>query len=122
MLSGRMRLPRNGHGIEEWTLLETTYPHITKPPGEPARLTRVPRIRVAQLVMDYIAHGWSADEMVRQHPNLRQAEVHAAMAYYFDHDAEISAELRAEWNQVDRERAERLPSALVLRLLASRGS
>ena len=33
--------------------LELTYPHIEKSQGEPARLQRVPRIRVAQIVMDY---------------------------------------------------------------------
>lgn len=43
------------------------YPHIQKPPGEPARLKRLPRVRVAQIVMDYLAHGWSPDEMCRQH-------------------------------------------------------
>ncbi len=46
--------------------LNLVYPHIEKRPGEPARLQRVPRIRVAQLVMDYLAYGWSADEMCRQ--------------------------------------------------------
>jgi len=46
------------------------YPHIEKPEGQSARLQRVPRIRVAQIVMDYLAHGWSADEICRQHPYL----------------------------------------------------
>jgi uncharacterized protein (DUF433 family) len=35
--------------------------------------------------MDYQVHGWSPDEMCRQYPYLRPAEVHADMAYYFDH-------------------------------------
>src|SRR5688572_15245121 len=35
------------------------YPHIIKEDGKPARLERHPRIRVAQLVMDYLAYGWS---------------------------------------------------------------
>nr|WP_265579929.1 hypothetical protein [Romeria gracilis] len=36
---------------------ELTYPHIQKPAGTPARLVSHPRIRVAQIVMDYLAYG-----------------------------------------------------------------
>ena len=42
---------------------EVTYPHIVKANDEPARLERVPRVRVSQIVMDYLVHGWSADEV-----------------------------------------------------------
>ena len=66
-------------------------------------LMRIPRIRVAQLVMDYLAYGWSPDEMCRQHPYLRPAEAHAAMAYYFDHQSEIDDEIREEWQQASAE-------------------
>jgi hypothetical protein len=34
--------------------VETTYPHIEKIEGSPVRLQRMPRIRVAQVVMDYL--------------------------------------------------------------------
>jgi hypothetical protein len=47
-----------------------THEHIEKAMGEPARLSRLPRIRVAQIVMDYLAHGWSPDELARHHPHL----------------------------------------------------
>jgi len=72
------------------------YPHIEKPHGEPARLARVKRVRVAQLVMDYLAYGWSPEEMCRQHPYLTIAEAHAAMLYYWDHAQEIEQELQQE--------------------------
>ena len=98
--------------------LELTYPHIEKPDGQPARLQRLPRIRVAQLVMDYLAHGWSADEMCRQHPYLTPAEAHAAMAYYFDHAGEIDAEIRAEWEEVTRLRSQAPRSPFFLRMRA----
>ena len=76
--------------------VELSYPHIEKPAGESARLERLPRIRVTQIVMDYLAHGWSPDEMCRQHPHLRLAESHAAMAYYYDHQDEIDREIQDE--------------------------
>jgi uncharacterized protein (DUF433 family) len=74
--------------------------HIEKSAGQPARLSRLPRIRVAQIVMDYLAHGWSPDEMCRHYPHLNPAEAHAAMTYYYDHQAEIDAEIRLELAEV----------------------
>jgi uncharacterized protein (DUF433 family) len=98
--------------------LGLTYPHIEKPDGEPARLKRMPRIRVAQIVMDYLAHGWSPDEMCRQHPYLAPAEAHAAMTYYFDHQDEIDAEIRSEVEQVEHDRATAPKSPFYVRMRA----
>jgi uncharacterized protein (DUF433 family) len=97
---------------------EVTYPHIEKPDGEPARLKRVPRVRVSQIVLDYLAHGWSPDEMVRQHPYLRPAEAHAAMAYYFDHQDEMDREIQDEWQQEQQDRSQAVRSPFFLRLRA----
>ena len=95
------------------------YPHIHKAAGEPARLDRLPRIRVAQIVADHLGYGWSAEEIIRQYPYLAPAEVHAALAYYFDHREEIDAELADELAELDR-MARQPPSPLRLRLLALR--
>ena len=95
-----------------------TYPHIHKPEEGPARLANTPRVRVAQIVMDYLNYGWSVDEMCRQHAYLTRAEAHAAMAYYFDHQAEIDAEIEAELNEVKQARAKAPPSPFVLRMRA----
>ena len=102
----------------------TEYVHVEKPPDGPARLRRLPRIRVAQIAMDYVAYGWSADEMCRQHEDLRPAEAHAAMAYYFDHQAEIDAEILAECREVDAalEASRMHPSPLRLKLVAERSA
>ena len=98
--------------------LELTYPHIEKPEGQPARLQRISRIRVAQIVMDYLAHGWSPDEMCRQHPYLKPAETHAAMTYYFDHQEEIDAEIQAEWKETQHAKAQSPRSPFFVRMKA----
>lgn len=77
-----------------------SYPHIEKIDHQSARLQRLPRIRIAQIVMDYIAYGWSVEEICRQHLYLTLAEAHAAMGYYFDHQEEIDQEIRRELQQV----------------------
>jgi uncharacterized protein (DUF433 family) len=94
--------------------------HIEKVSGQPARLSRLPRIRVAQIVMDYLAHGWSPDEMCRHHSHLMPAEAHAAMAYYYDHQTEIEAEIQAELAEIEAARAAAAPTPFVLRLRAQR--
>src|SRR5438270_11907346 len=95
-----------------------TYPHIEKIGGDPARLERLPRIRVAQIVIDYLNHGWSADEICLHYPHLKRAEVHAAMAYYFDHQPEIDAEIQAEQTLGDESRRSNPPTAVEVRLRA----
>lgn len=100
---------------------EILYPHIEAIHGQPARLRRTPRVRVSQIAMDYLAYGWSVDEMCRQHPYLTPAEAHAAMAYYFDHQAELDAEIEAEWAEAKSQRVPSSPSPLLKRLRALRG-
>jgi hypothetical protein len=94
------------------------YPHIFKEDGELARLCSHPRTRVAMIVMDYLAHGWSVDEMCRHYEYLKPAETHAAMAYYFDHQEEIDAEIRSEIAEANEARARAGPSPLAMRLRA----
>jgi uncharacterized protein (DUF433 family) len=96
--------------------LDVTYPHIEKPEAGPARLQRIPRVRVAQIVMDYLAHGWSPDEMCRQHSYLQPAEAHAAMTYYFDHQDEIEREIQLEWQQAQQDQQRSARSPFFLRL------
>lgn len=95
------------------------YPHIEKTSAdEPARLQRLPRVRVAQIVMDYLAYGWSVEEMCRQHPDLIPSEAHAAMGYYFDHQEEIDSEIRAEWEQAEQAKAQSPRSPFYIRMRA----
>jgi hypothetical protein len=96
----------------------TRYPHIEKPPSAPARLERLPRIHVSQIVLPHLLHGWSADEIARQYPHLNLAEIHTALAYYFDHVNEIDREIEAELAADDRLRAEAAQTPLMIRLKA----
>jgi len=98
--------------------LEVLYTHIVKQEGERARLQRVPRVRVAQIVMDYLAHGWSAEEMCRQHPYLQPAEAHAALAYYHDHADENDREIAEEIEEVQQARSQLSPSPFILPMKA----
>lgn len=94
------------------------YPHIVKPTGEPARLERHPRTRVAMIATDYLNRGWSAEEIVLQYPYLSAAEVHSALAYYHDHSDEIDREMTAELAEAEAARQKQTDSPVLARLRA----
>lgn len=95
-----------------------TYPHIVQEPGSPARLASHPRTRVAMLVMDYLARGLSAEDIVRHYPYLTLSEVHAAMTYYHDHRDDIDAEIQRELDQLKDSPGVNSHSAVWLKLKA----
>jgi uncharacterized protein (DUF433 family) len=71
--------------------------HIVKTPESCGGKARIAghRIRV-QDVVRWHEEGRSADEIVGEFPQISLADVHAALAYYFDHRAEIDADIEAE--------------------------
>jgi uncharacterized protein (DUF433 family) len=46
------------------------------------------RTRVIEVALDRLAHHWDADEIHRQYPYLSLAQIHSALAYYYEHQEE----------------------------------
>lgn len=61
--------------------------------------------KVVEVVLDRVARGWNAEEIHRQHPHLPLAKIHAALAYYYDHRAELDAEIDRQVREFDAGRA-----------------
>jgi hypothetical protein len=38
--------------------------------------------------------------MHRQHPHLSMAQIHGALAYYYEHQAELDAKIVRDWQEV----------------------
>lgn len=74
------------------------------------------RTKVAQIVLDKKAHGWSPEEIQSQYAHLSLADIHAAMAFYYDHQSEIDAQLERDRRDYERLRATAGESAIVQRL------
>lgn len=51
------------------------------------------RIRVIDVLGWYQEHGWSAAKIVEEFPQLTQADVYAALAYYWDHKEELDRKM-----------------------------
>jgi len=52
------------------------------------------RIRVWDVYVHHERLGKSPDEIVRAYPHITLADVHAALAYYWDHKDEIDEQMR----------------------------
>lgn len=68
------------------------YEHITVDDAGVAVITDA-NIKVIEIVLDALAYGWSAEEIRFQHPDLTLGQIHSALGYYADHQAELDAEI-----------------------------
>ena len=77
------------------------------------------KVKVTEIVLDKIAYGWSPEEIHFQHPDLSLGQIHAALAYYYDHQAELDKVIATEREHVQRLRDAAGESPLVTRLKAN---
>jgi uncharacterized protein (DUF433 family) len=67
-----------------------SYPHIKIDEDGTVRVGQT-RYKVLHLAGEHYHHGWSAEALLRQHPDLRPEEVYAALTYFYDHYDEMVA-------------------------------
>lgn len=63
------------------------------------------RIKVEQIAISYERMGMSPDEIVSNWPHLTLSDVHAALAYYYDHRKQIDDDIREGEEFVNKLRA-----------------
>ena len=68
--------------------------------------------KVTQIVLDKITYGWSPEEIHFQHRHLSMAQVHAALAYYYEHQDRLDDEIRRDLEESDR-RASSAPASSI---------
>lgn len=75
--------------------------HIEITPGVCGGKPRIAghRIRVQDIVIWYERQSLTPNEIVHQFPSITLADIHAALAYYYDHIEEIRQHIREsdEW-------------------------
>ena len=72
--------------------------------------------KVIEVALDLIAHGWSPEEIHFQHAHLSLAQIHAALGYYYDHEAEMDAQVERGVREAERLRTQAVESPLRKRL------
>lgn len=74
--------------------------------------------KVVEVVLDKMAYGWSPEEMHRQHSDLSMAQIHAALSYYYEHQAEVDTQIERDWQEANELAARQPDSPLRQRLRA----
>ncbi len=79
-------------------MAEVDRQRITKTPGLCGGRACISghRIRVMDIVVWHEMRGHAPDEIVAMFPGITLADVHAALAYYFDHREEIENDFRTD--------------------------
>lgn len=73
------------------------YTHITKQPGVCGGKAAIDQTRVrVNNVVCIVRDGGTVEDVIVAYPQLTLAQVHAALAYYYDHREEIDAELEED--------------------------
>jgi len=55
--------------------------------------------KVAEVVVNRAAYGWSPEEIHLNLPHLSLAQVYSALAYYYDNQREINAQIEREYKE-----------------------
>ena len=101
--------------------MNTVYPHLTMDQRGQAWIGDT-RYSVGHLAAEHFQHGWTAEELLRQHPDLRPEEVYAALTYFYDHHADMVAEMRQSLAVADSKRpAQQLSRDELLRRSEAQG-
>ncbi len=58
--------------------------------------------KVIEVVLDKVAYGWSPEEMHFQHPHLSLAQIHAALAYYYENKERLDAQIEQRYENAEQ--------------------
>jgi uncharacterized protein (DUF433 family) len=97
----------------------TAYPYIsTNENGVP--YIEGTRLKVAHIAIDHVGGRRSAERIARAYPPLTAAQVHSALAYYYDHRDEIDRYIREQDETAERLRPQLENPSLVAKLKAAK--
>jgi uncharacterized protein (DUF433 family) len=95
--------------------VETRYEHVVlDETGTP--MIAGTTMKVIELVLARLAYGWSPEELHFQYPHLTIGQIHSALAYYWDHAAELDREMERRHESVEQLRRSTPPAPLLSRL------
>ncbi len=101
-----MQCSSNSQQSEDDHMSTVAYPHIELDSNGVAIVSGT-KTKVVEIVQDHMAHHWHAEDICRQYPYLTLAQVHAAFAYYYDHQQQIDEEIDMRLRKVAEIEAQR---------------
>ena len=98
-----------------------TYPHIEIDNEGVARFSGS-RFKIIHVIVEHTEWKWSPEAIHEQHPDLSLSQIHSALAYYYDHQQEIDAEIEQRDTAIERLRQQTEDRQLQERLRQSHPS
>ncbi|MCA9066333.1 MAG: DUF433 domain-containing protein [Planctomycetaceae bacterium] len=119
-LDGNQAVFRNTHFVHEYlwgrSMSVVNSPHIWLDDHGVAWIDRT-NLKVIEVALERLAHGSSVEEIVDQHKGtLSFAQVHAALAHFYDFEEEFLAKIDEQLSKFDELRAATMTSPGRLRL------
>lgn len=114
------RIIRQPQAMQE-TEMATVLSHIVLDDDGVARIEGS-TTKVKEVILDWLAYGYSPAEIHFQYPYLSLAQIYSAFAYYHDHQAEMDAEIARDYAEIEELRARTPPPITRAELLKRQGS
>jgi uncharacterized protein (DUF433 family) len=95
--------------------LATEYKHIQLD-DEQVPMIEDTTMKVVELITSHQAYGWSPEELHFQYPHITLGKIYSALAYYWDHQEVLDADIQQRLEQVEKLRQSAPPSRITQKL------
>lgn len=75
--------------------------------------------KVIEVVLEKLAYGSDPEEIHEQHPHLSLSQIHAAFAYYYEHQEDLDADMHRRYQEAEALRAQAGPPPWERKLAAA---
>jgi uncharacterized protein (DUF433 family) len=75
-------------------------------------------MKVVELVTAHLTYSWSPAELHSQYPHITLSQIYSALSYYWDHQAEIDADIDRRLTLAKQQQEVAAPSPMLTRLKA----
>lgn len=93
----------------------TANSHITIDAAGIARIDGS-RLKVIHVIKQMLATNASPDQLHTAFPDLSLSQIHAALAYYYDHKSQLDSEIEREVGEFDEARAANSTNPILTKL------
>ena len=97
------------------TSIATAYKHIHLDDRQ-VPIVAGTTMKVVEIIVAQKAYGWSPEEIHFQHPYLSMSQIYSALAYYWDCQSELDADIQRRFDVAESLRQQSEPLDLAIRL------
>ena len=97
------------------TYSTTDYKHIQLDDND-VPIIEGTTMKVVELITSHLTYGWSPEELHFQYPYIALGKIYSALAYYWDHQSALDADIQSRLEKVEHLRQAAPPSRIAQKL------